>query len=341
MAHLKPSGSEESRPFPVRTIASVDPRPPDDRWLVEPLWTAESVGLLAANPKIGKTWLAVEFAIAVATGGKVLGRFPARQTGPVLFFGAEDDPSDLRIRFDAVADARGVDLEHAPLLLLDVPALSLQRRDQFERLRATVADVSPRLLVLDPFVRIADVDENSSTEVSALLGSLRALQREFALSVLLVHHMRKAPSRQLSQRLRGSSDFAAWHDSALFLTSARDNLQLTVEHRRARAPEPFSLRFVEEPTPHLQLLDDPESSLSYAAKSLDGLEAQILELLSASPVPLPTLDLRSALGRRKSTVVEALRALSDAGRVERQNGGWALLVPPSSGQQTLFPCSAP
>ena len=45
---------------------------------------------------------------------------------------------------DAVADVRGVDLEHAPLLLLDVPALSLQRRNHFERLRATVADVSPR-----------------------------------------------------------------------------------------------------------------------------------------------------------------------------------------------------
>jgi hypothetical protein len=307
--------------------------------LIEPLWTAESVGLLAASPKLGKTWLAVEFAIAVATGANVLGRFPARQTGPVLFFGAEDDPSDLRLRFDAVADVRGVDLGSAPLLLLDVPALSLQRRDQFARLRATVAEVSPRLLVLDPFVRIADIDENSSTEVSALLGSLRALQREFALSVLLVHHMRKAPSRHLSQRLRGSSDFAAWHDSALFLTSARDNLQLTVEHRRARAPEPFSLRLVDEPTPHLQLLDEPGGHLSSAAKPSDDLKAQLLELLRASPVPLSTMDLRSALGRRKSTVVDALRALSGAARIKRQADGWTLSAPPPGGQQTLFPCS--
>jgi len=341
VAHSKPSGFEEPRPFPVRTVASVDPRPPDERWLIEPLWTAESVGLLAASPKLGKTWLAVEFAIAVATGAKVLGRFPASQTGPVLFFGAEDAPPDLRLRFDAVADVRGVDLSTAPLLLLDVPALSLQRRDQFARLRATVADVTPRLLVLDPFVRIAEVDENSSTEVSALLGSLRALQREFALSVLLVHHMRKAPSRHLSQRLRGSSDFAAWHDSALFLTSARDHVQLTVEHRRARAPEPFSLRLVGEPTPHLQLLDEPEAPASSTEPRSDALETQLLELLRASPIPLPTQDLRNALGRRKSTVVEALRSLSDAGRIERQNGGWCLSASPPDDQQTLFPCSRP
>ena len=341
MARSKPSDSEGAKPFPVRTIASIDPRPPDQRWLVEPLWTTESVGLLAASPKLGKTWLAVEFALAVAAGGKVLGRFPARQTGPVLVFGAEDDPPDLRLRFDAVAEVRGVDLEHAPLLLLDVPALSLQRRDHFERLRATVADVSPRLLVLDPFVRIADVDENSSTEVSALLGSLRALQREFALSVLLVHHMRKAPSRYLAQRLRGSSDFAAWYDSALFLTSARDNLQLTVEHRRARAPEPFSLRLVDEPTPHLQLLDQAGECFSSAVKPPGDLEARLLDLLRASSVPLPTRDLRRTLGRRKSTVVDALRRLSGTGRIERQDGGWALLAAPPGAQQTLFPCSPP
>ena len=341
MVRSKPSDSEGAKPFPVRTIASVDPRPPDQRWLVEPLWTAESVGLLAASPKLGKTWLAVEFALAVAAGGKVLGHFPARQTGPVLFFGAEDDPSDLRLRFDAVADVRGVDLGSVPLLLLDVPALSLQRPDQVARLRATVADVSPRLLVLDPFVRIADVDENSSTEVSALLGSLRALQREFALSVLLVHHMRKAPSRHLGQRLRGSSDFAAWYDSALYLTPARDNLQLTVEHRRARAPEPFSLRLVDEPTPHLQLLDEPNALFSSTATPPDALEAQLFDLLCASPVPLPTQDLRRTSGRRKSTVVEALRALSAAGRIERQDGGWRLSPAPFDGQRTLFPRSPP
>ncbi|MFC1706526.1 AAA family ATPase [Planctomycetota bacterium] len=91
MARSKPSVSD-AEPFPVRRIASVDPRPKEARWLVEPLWTAESVGLIASSPKQGKTWLAAELALAVATGGLALGRFPARQSGPVLFFGAEDAP---------------------------------------------------------------------------------------------------------------------------------------------------------------------------------------------------------------------------------------------------------
>ena len=145
--------------------------------------------------------------------------------------------------------------------------------------------------------------------------------------------------RYLGQRLRGSSDFAAWHDSALYLTAARDHVRLTVEHRRARAPEPLSLRLVAEPTPHLQLLNGLGEGSSPAATPSTALEDQILELLRSSPVPLPTRDVRGALSRRKSTVVAALRALSDDGRIERQAGGWSPPAPPPGDHQTLFPCS--
>jgi hypothetical protein len=321
-------------------VASIDARPPDARWLVEPLWTSESVGLIAASPKQGKTWLAAEIALAVAAGGRALGQFPARQSGPVLFFGAEDDPPDLRTRFDAVAEAREIDLEHVPLLLLDIPTLSLHRPAHLIRLRATIAELSPRLLVLDPFVRIAQVDENSSTEVSALLGSLRELQREFSLSVILVHHMRKAPSRHLGQCLRGSSDFAAWHDSALFLTPARDHKLLTVEHRRARAPDPIRLRLVDEPSPHLEVLKDNADGAPPASPPGDSLQAEILALLRSSPVPLSTQDLRRSLMRRKAAVVEGLRALRQSSQIERSDAGWHASADGSDGQGDLFPRSA-
>ncbi|MFC1706527.1 AAA family ATPase [Planctomycetota bacterium] len=239
-----------------------------------------------------------------------------------------------------MARVRGIDLDGVPLLLLDVAALSLGRRDQLDRLRATLAEHSPRLLVLDPFVRLSDVDENSSTEVSHLLGSLRALQREFALSVVLVHHMRKAPSRDLGQRLRGSSDFAAWHDSALFLTPARDHKVLTVEHRRARAPGPFRLRLVNEPTPCLELLPD-EKGAPPARQLADTLQAEILSLLRASHVPLSTQELRRSLARRKASVVAALHVLRETGRVERNACGWLTSPPNTEGQRHLFPCSQP
>ncbi|MCP4655601.1 MAG: AAA family ATPase [bacterium] len=330
--------NSEVAPFPFRAVAKVDPRPPEASWLIEPLWTAESVGLIAADPKVGKTWLAVELALAVATGRPALGRFAARCTGPVLFFGAEDQPSDLRSRFDSVALVRGIDLKHAPLMLLDVPALSLDRADQLERLRVTIAKVAPRLLVLDPFVRIADLDENSSSEVSSVLGSLRALQREFELSIIVVHHMRKAASRRLGARLRGSSDFAAWHDSALYLTEEKEHTLLTVEHRRAHAPGPYHVRLRKDPPAHLEFLADT----CIEEPAPDTLGDRILEILSSAERPLSAKALRERLQRRKIAVADALKKLQEAGRIHRNGQGWKLAPRPEPGtQRTLFPGSQP
>ena len=126
-------------------------------------------------------------AVAVASGKDALGRFPVKLAGPVLVYAAEDDLPSMRARFQAVADARGVALKDTPVYLIDLPALRLDDHDQLRRLHMTVASLGPRLLVLDPFIRVVRLDENSAQEVSAVLGSLRALQRELDVAVLLVH----------------------------------------------------------------------------------------------------------------------------------------------------------
>ncbi len=83
-------------PFPVRRVASVKARPENHKWLVESLWLASGVGILGGAPKVGKTFLAAEIAVAVAAGDQALG-CPARMSGPVLFYGAEDDLPDLSV----------------------------------------------------------------------------------------------------------------------------------------------------------------------------------------------------------------------------------------------------
>jgi len=55
----------------------------------------------------------------------------------------------------------------------------------------TVAEPRPKLLVLDPFVRLHRIDENISGKVAPLLACLRELRRRFHIAVVLVHHARK------------------------------------------------------------------------------------------------------------------------------------------------------
>ena len=49
----------------------------------------------------------------------------------------------------------------------------------------------PRLLILDPLIRLHRLDENGASQIAALLSYLRRLQRAFRVAILVVHHARK------------------------------------------------------------------------------------------------------------------------------------------------------
>lgn len=313
-----------SEPFPLRQIAQVEPPDPARTWLIESLWLDEGTGVLGGAPKCMKTWIACELALATASGVAAFGRFPVHRPGLVICFAAEDSQPALRERFDALATARGVDLASCPLNLLDVSGLRLDRADQLERLEATVSRAQPRLLVLDPFVRLARIDENSAQEVAHVLGGLRELQRRHQLAILLVHHARKSAGSSPVQAFRGSGDFAAWGDSNLYVTRRDDRLRLTLEHRRAAAPPPLTLRWLDTPQPHFLLDDSRPEHVS------DGLDAHLLGLLrDAAPRPLSTNALREHVHRRKADVIAALARLEASSLVTRTTLGWR--TPPVPG----------
>ena len=314
--------SDAREPFPIRHIDDVEPTPPEAQWLVEQLVLALACAIIGGAPRCWKTWLAAELAMAVATGGKALGLFQARVSGPVLFYGAEDSLAALKARFLGLARARGVALKSVPLYLLDVAEVRIDSPRHLARLRCTLDKVKPALVVLEPFVRLARVDENSATEVSPVLGDLRTIQREHSLVVLIAHHMRKSPSAHLGQQLRGSGDFAAWSDSGLYLTSKGSQRLLQVEHRNAPAPPPVRLQLTSGDDAHLAVLDDGNRSPSHAEE--DPLRASILDLLVTAPAPLTTSEIRDTLKVRKATLVAALEELQRAGAIARVDGRWTL-----------------
>jgi hypothetical protein len=295
--------------------------------LIEKLWLASGVGLLGGQAKVCKTYLAAELSLAVASGKPALGRFAVHRPGPVLFYGAEDSLSALRGRFEGLAKTRGCDFHRLAVYLIDVAVLHLDNAEDLQRLRAAIVSCQPRLLVLDPFVRLVrHIDENSAADVSTVLGALRAIQRDLDVAILLVHHARKSPVAHPNQAYRGSTDFAAWSDSNLLLARHNKTLVLTVEHRSAPSPEPLNLSLVQDPAPHLA----PESShcmpaTSAAEPNLDPLLDEIRRHLQAAPRPLTTVDLRDRLRRRKCDVVAALERLRADRVITRSAAGWQFL----------------
>jgi hypothetical protein len=310
----------------VRHISEVEPSNGRCKWLVEQLWLESGVGILGGPSKLGKTFFAAELAVAVASNTAAFGCFKPQSTGPVLFFGAEDRLCDLRARFDGLLSLRNMEAAKLPIYLIDTPVLRLDDERDVQRLQAAVERYRPRLLVLDPFVRVAAIDENSAAEVSAVLGSLRNLQRTYDLAVLVVHHARKSPAAHPAQALRGSSDFAAWSDTNLFLSRNGKNLSLFVEHRRAPSPEPLTMRLDTDPVPHIVVVDaigigTPKEQQEEQPGSI---RSRILCHLTEAPRPVTTTQLRDLLARRKADVIGVLEELKTAGSIIRSAQGWSL-----------------
>lgn len=169
-------------PLPVLPVASPElDALGSPGWLIDGLWAAEGVGVIGGTPKSCKTWLALDLAVSVSSGTDALGRFPVQTPGRVLVYCAEAH-RDLRDRIRMIAAARGLGLSDLDLELIVADSLRLDAGRDLARLRATVEQRAPRLVVLDPLVRLHGINENSAGEMSALLGELRIVH------VLAVEH---------------------------------------------------------------------------------------------------------------------------------------------------------
>jgi len=309
-------------PLVVQAIADIERGTAATSWLIDKLWGAQAVGILGGAPKSCKSWLALELALSVATGLPALGSFAVKDPGAVLLFMAEDSPEAVRRRLEGLAAARQVALASAPIHLVLAHALRLDAREDRQRLDAAIAALKPRLLVLDPFVRIHAIDENSAQEVSSVLGFLRLLQRKYHLAVLVVHHARKGKStgERAGQALRGSGDLWAWGDSNLFVRRSQNAVELSIEHRNAANIDPirFTLECRDNAEPNLQLLTEAHQPVM--SRSLDD---RVIESLEGTKGNFRLDALRAKLRVRMQTLLDVLKRLETKGLVQKANGGWS------------------
>jgi hypothetical protein len=305
--------------LPVVRVGQIPSEDNAPRWLVEQLWGTSSIGVIGGAPKCSKTWLGLDLALSVATGTACLGKYAVPEPGPVLVYLAEDALPVVRERVEGMARHRGLDLDAVQIHVITAPVLRLDRDPHRRRLFETAKRLRPRLLLLDPLVRLHGIDENHAGEVAGLLAYFRSLQRELDLSVVLVHHTRKnaAGGAAAGQGLRGSSDLHAFGDSNLYLRRTRDRLVLSSEHRAAPASPPVYLELVatNAQTTHLEVIaelnDDRRRSL----------QDQVLALLAQGAV-LTRAKLRDALSVKNERLGEALESLEQAGRIRRTSAGW-------------------
>jgi RecA-family ATPase len=289
------------------------------RWLIDQLWGASAVGVIGGAPKCSKTWLALDMSLSVATGTACLDRYQVPLAGPVLVYLAEDSLAIVRERVEGISRHRGLTLDSVPIHVITAPVLRLDCEPHRTQLLKTARQLRPRLLLLDPLVRLHGIDENHAGEVAGLLAYFRSLQRELDLSVILVHHTRKnaAGGAAAGLGLRGSSDIHAFGDSNLYLRRTSDRLMLSSEHRAAAAARSVYLELVstDAQTTHLAVTGD------VGGQKRSDLQKRVLDLLGENRV-LTRAKLRETLSVKNERLGNALESLQQAGRISRTPTGW-------------------
>ncbi len=322
--------AQKAQPFPVVRASEIETPVQRESWLIDRLWTHQAVGVIGGSPKSGKTWLALEMAVSVASGRPCFDTFAVATPGPVLLYAAEDSAMALRSRLVTIARLHQTDFERLNVHVITIDSLRLDQPEHQDRLESTLYAYKPTLLVLDPLVRVHGIDENVAGQVAALLGYLRSLQRKARTAIALVHHVRKnaSPAGNAGYSLRGSGDLYAWLDSFLYLRMHQGQRTLSAEHRSAPAFGPIALELVQaDPLgPHLKMTSINETPSDSPQVDLSG---RILKLLSSSPEPQTVDSIRSHLQVRNQRVVETIRNLAAQGKIQRHSKGFSILNPPA------------
>jgi len=310
--------------LPVEPAHRLAARAEERRWLVTGLWAEEAVGIVGGEPKCCKSFLALDLAVSVAAGAPCLRRFPVNRAGRVLLYAAEDALHVVRRRLEGICAAAGVALRDLDVQVITAPTVRLDLEADRGSLDETVVKLRPRLLVLDPFVRLHRIDENASGEVAPLLAYLRELQRRHGVAVALVHHAKKGGGRaRAGQALRGSSEFHAWGDSNLYLRRHGDDLTLTVEHRAAPSVPAIPLELAQRGDA-LALEVAERGASPEPAPASTSVDDRITGALAEAAGPVTLAALRSSLRIRNATLHERLAALTAAGALVRSPDGYRL-----------------
>ena len=147
---------------------------------------SQGLYILAGPPKVGKSWLALELCLAISKGEKLLDR-PTRQ-GSALYFCLEDSWQRIQSRLYELTDEPSEKLHFA----LKADTIGDGMCEQIVKFKSEHDDL--RLVVIDTLQMVRSETDSSYGSDYAELIPLKALAETLGISIVLVHHLRKAHS---------------------------------------------------------------------------------------------------------------------------------------------------
>jgi DNA-binding MarR family transcriptional regulator len=284
--------------------------------LKEPGWAVpgfvpQGFSILGGKMKQGKSWMALDLALAVASGKPFLGQAPTCK-GPVLYLALEDSMIRLQQRTKMLLGS-----DPAP------PGLHLQTlwatadNGGLERLeRWLQQNPMARLVIIDVLQKFRASRKQSNDlygDDYAACSALKRLGDKYGVAILVLHHLSKRDCEDPFEALTGTVGITGAADGLIVLERKRgkDDAVLHLTGRDI-GHEKLALHF-NNGNCHWELLGDAEEVGSTSARQ------QILDLLGERPDMFSPRDIVDELQLPSTTVRSALRRLNQEGLVNVKN----------------------
>ncbi|HVW56726.1 MAG TPA: AAA family ATPase [Rhizobiaceae bacterium] len=194
----------------AKTLAGLDIPPRD--MIVVPFIATNSINLMYARRGLGKTWVGLTLAKAIALGEDFLA-YEVPEARPVLFIDGEMPLADLQARVKAIGAGNidNFEILSSEILHRDLHALNINREEDRELITAMLDRMAeqgrkPALIIVDNLSSMRmGVEENDNSALDLILLWLLTLRHK-GYAILLVHHASKSGDQRGASRLEDLLD---------------------------------------------------------------------------------------------------------------------------------------
>jgi RecA-family ATPase len=283
---------------------------PEPKWMI-PSIIPEGLSILCGKPKIGKSILSVNLAVAAATGGMALGKLQVEKSG-VLYLALEDSQRRLKMRFrKALTNSK---LPENLFVSTTFASIKDGGLGELETWLDEHKDVG--FVIIDTLARIKDSGNGSRDPYQNDYGEMVKIKKvadNCNVGILLIHHTRKAESEDVYDTVLGTTGITGAADTVIVLTKANNMITLNVRGRDVEEAE-LALEFDTITMGFTLIGDAREYSLTDERK-------EIVTLLRGNGGAMKLKDIADAIGKKADNTRHLLKKLVDDGFVRQPKAG--------------------
>jgi len=258
---------KDSRPtvLSLAQLIAEQPAAPPPCWIEPGLLPPQGILFVGGEPKVGKSLLVANLALALASGRDRAG-FTVPAARRVLVCQFELPTPQFVARLASMRGAMGTAADNNLMVDTRASGHMLSAPQGLNHFLSAARTAAAEVIVLDPLYSAHDQDENDTRSMAALCQSLLKLREVSKAALIVVHHVRKSIARdEIGSAFRGSSALNAVGDSYLLLTRPSPHLAASVELR-------FQFRYAAAPPARLLNLDPRTLWFSAAGASPDKIQ---------------------------------------------------------------------